>query len=130
MASRILYYVFSIFKKDTRIPFAFRPQGASAPIVDGTFNPAIKSIARTGAGAFLVTFTDSWPRLIAFLPGVRLAAVADITVQAGTYTPATQTAPATLVITTLTAATPTDVAANANNVISCEAIFTNSQSEV
>lgn len=69
------------------------------------------SVARTGAGAFLVTLRQKYNHLLSAVGSVQLASAADMAVQFGAY----DASAGTLVLRTQAGATPTDISANANN---------------
>lgn len=107
---------------------SFLPNGASNPVSTGfTAVNEISSITRTGVGAYLIKFAEAYPQLVSKWADISLNAVADLKCQFGAYTPATigtpPTSPAQIVLNVLAVATPTDVASNANNRISCGFIF-------
>jgi|SRR5262245_5561075 len=127
--SKILSPIFGAGNDMVLVCISFLPNGSSNPVSSGfTGVNEISSITRTGAGAFLIKFAEAYPQLISKWADIALNAVADLKCQFGTYTPATTTlpppfSPAQIVLTVLAVATPTDVAANANNRISCGFVF-------
>ena len=98
------------------------PNGASAPsIAEGE---GAASVARTAAGRFTITLNDQWKvRPTIFATAEMVGNASDIYAQAGVYTAGTGTAGDTVVVRTLTGATETDVAADANNMISVLLVY-------
>lgn len=109
----------------TEIVGSFAPNGVSA--VDLTTRQGQGwTVARTGVGAFQLTFSDLFVDLVSATANLQLAAVAASVVQIGTYVAASKT----LVLTVLTEAAgalaAADVALNANNRIHFRVVFRNS----
>ena len=103
---------------------SFAPNMASAPLVSSFTNAAqFSSITHPGTGQFLIKFTFSYPQLVSSWATIGLNAVADLKAQFGAYTPAAAGAPAQIILNILAVATPTDIAANANNRIFLGFIF-------
>ena len=69
------------------------------------------TVARTGVGEFTITLRQKYNHLLAAVAGVQLASAADMAPQFGSYDASAKT----LVLRTQAGATPTDIAANANN---------------
>lgn len=94
---------------------SFAPNGGSA--IDNTQNKGRGfTVARTGAGQYTISLDDIWVDYHSFTHSVQLNAVADIKMQqTGAITQGTASTKTTLVLSALAVATPTDIAANANN---------------
>src|SRR5215831_16958580 len=105
---------------------SFLPNGGSQPVTTGfTNSQEFFSITRTGAGAFLIKFVESYAQLVSKWADISLTGVLDLKPQWGAYTAATW-APfvnAQIVLNILAVATPTDIAANAANRVSFGFIF-------
>ena len=103
---------------------SFAPNGSSAVAATGNRGRGLYSVSRTGAGLFTLTFTDDFVALVAATATVQFTTDAtDIYVQLGDFTAGTATARPTLKLRTMTATTPTDIAANANNRIFLKLTF-------
>jgi hypothetical protein len=85
------------------------------------------TVAYTSPGTYTVTFTHGWNDLISATATLQLASADDKFAQIGTYTAATASASATLVIRVLDAsgAAVAEVAANANNRVNFTCWFRN-----
>jgi hypothetical protein len=79
--------------------------------------------ARTGVGEVTVTFDDEYPDLVAEFACGRFASASGVGAQTGTYNASNKT----LIVRTVTMSTgaAVDVAADANNRVSFQAIFRN-----
>jgi len=93
---------------------SFAPAGAGAPTaIFGNF-----TVVRTAAGRFTITWAETAMRLVALVATCQLVGNAtDIYAQCGIQTATTA------IIRTLTAATETDIAADANNRVTFVAIW-------
>ncbi len=100
---------------------SFAPNGSSAVAASSRSGLGF-SVARTGTGAFLVTFSDKFASVIKASAHLQLATPADSDAQVGTIDLAAKT----MVITVLTAGSPADIAADANNRINFSVSFRNS----
>lgn len=119
-------------KGDVIVEGTFFPAGTGTPTVTAATGGTVGSsppggpgwsVTRTGVGAFLLTFAEKYPSINAKNATIQMAAVTDVVPQFGVFTAGTATTAATLVLTALAAATPTEIAANANNSISFTCIF-------
>lgn len=100
---------------------SFAPNGSSA--LDAASRSGLGfSVARSGVGTFLVTFSDKFASVIKATAHLQLAASADSMAQVGTIDLAAKT----MVISVLTAGSPADIAADANNRINFSVSFRNS----
>jgi hypothetical protein len=103
---------------------SFAPNGSSAVSAASNRGRGLYSVTRTGAGLFTLTFTDDFIALVAACATVQFTTDAtDIYVQLGDFTAGTSSARPTLKLRTMTATTPTDIAANANNRIFLKLTF-------
>lgn len=99
------------------LPFSFAPAGAGAPtLVTGR---SISNVTRTGAGQFNIILKNKWAKYNGVYVSLGMSAATDLTVQellaANTVT--TSAATPTVQIVFQTAAVPTDIAANAANIV-------------
>jgi len=100
---------------------SFAPNGGSA--IDATKNKGRGfSVARTGAGLFLITFEQVGYDLVEAEATLQVAASADSKAQLGTYDGTAKT----LVVRTITGAAAADIAADANNRVNFSATFNQS----
>ena len=134
MAHRITLPIKSAKHGLIEVGGSFAPNGASA--IDQTQNKGNTtgwSVAYTSAGTYTITFTDKWTAApIAIVGSLQLAAADDKFLQAGTFTAATNTTAATLVLRVwdVSGAAATDVAANANNRVNFRCTFDNAPRRV
>ena len=108
-------------KKMKRVVGSFRPNGVSA-VLDKKGKGF--TVVRTSAGLFTVTFSDKFVDLYHVVPHLRLATGDDKIAQAGTFSMANKTLQ--IRVWDISGAAETDVAADANNVISFVAEFKDS----
>lgn len=112
--SRINYPVMSPNHDTVEVNGSFAPQAAGNPIT--IFGGAEFAVVRNGtAGEWKLTFTEAFAQLLDAQMTIQMAAATDLTPQIATFTAATPGVAATLLLRALAAATPTDIAANANN---------------
>lgn len=103
---------------------SFAPNGSSAVSAASNRGRGLYSVSRTGAGLFTLTFTDDFVALVAVNITVQVTGDAtDLYAQVGDFTAGTSTARPTLKLRLMTATTPTDLAANANNRVFIKATF-------
>lgn len=96
----------------------------SAGAISGTANgQELVSIIHTATGKFTITFKKAYPEMLAAFAHIQLSANADLKTQLGPYVPSSAGANPTVVVNVLAVNTLTDIAANANNRISCLFIF-------
>jgi len=120
--AKILDLVRAEGKELVVIAGSFAPNGSSA--VSAASNKGTGfTVARTSAGLFTITFTESYPDLLSAVATLQLASADDKYVQVGTYTAATKA----LQIRVFDAsdAAVADVDANANNRINFVCVFEN-----
>ncbi len=104
--------------------FRFFPAGASNPTTTAQDIKGVASIARNGtAGEWLITLQDSYKRLLSAQATIQMATATDLVPQFATIANVGTTTPVTLLLRANAAATPTDIAAGANNSISVTLIF-------
>ncbi len=101
------------------IQFKFFPAGNSgttALTVAGD-RKMVSSVVRNGsAGEYLVTMADSFRNVMIFAQ-VQMAAATDLKAQIATISNENTSTPLTFIVRALAVATPTEIAANANNCI-------------
>lgn len=100
---------------------SFLPNGGSAIAADSAWNGF--SVARTGAGQFTITLTDSYLALVSAVATIQMNSATDLVPQWGAIDVVTAK---TLVLNTNAVATPTDIASNANNRVFFELVLRNS----
>jgi hypothetical protein len=104
----------------------FFPDTANPPTVTaGTGSGAGFTVARSGAGTFLVTFARKYPVCVAKFASLQLSATDDKFVEVGDYSASAGTL--SIRVRDISGAAATDVAANANNSISFLCIFSTHQ---
>jgi len=103
---------------------SFRPNGNSAPL-DLYQGSEVFSLARTNTGVFTLVFLEGYTTLVAKWVDLALPAPANTYAQCGAYTPPDPVngVRAQIIISTLAAATPVDVAASPNARLSYGFIF-------
>lgn len=102
---------------------SFAPNGSSAVSASSRLGKGW-SVARTSAGLFTITFSDTWNDLVSFTASLQLASADDKYLIPGAYTAASKTI--TITVWDISGAAATDVSANANNRIHFTAWFRNS----
>jgi hypothetical protein len=121
MASRTTHQSRNLNHGTVVVEGSFAPNGSSA--VDNSANTGKGfTVARTGAGAFTITFADKYAALVSAQANIALNAVADLKPQFGAFSQSAKT----LALNVLAVAVPTDIAANANNRIHFRVAFRNS----
>lgn len=101
---------------------SFAPAAAGNPTA--VFGSAEFTVVRNGtAGEWKITFVEPYAQLLGENATIRMAAATDLKPQFATFTPATTGVPASILLRALAVATPTDIAANANNRVSFEMNF-------
>ena len=110
MADRNFDYVQTLGKGRKVIAGSFLPNGASAITADPLWNGF--TVARTGVGQYTITLTDAYVAILSAQCSLGLNAVADLKMQWGAIDVVSAK---TLVLSALAVATPTEIAANANN---------------
>lgn len=109
------------------ISVRFFPNGTSTNPLSFS-GSGVKSVVRTGsAGVFTVTFEDKWKgtQLCGFKALVQHTTAVDLVAQLGDFTDGTSAVDASVLVRLNAVATPTDMAANANNSVGLEFSFQN-----
>lgn len=127
MASRTMNPGARVFEKEAKvIRGRFFPQGTSDPTVPAASNRGVATITRTGVGVFLITLSDAYRRLISATATVQKSTAADLVPQFGDISNLGTATPVTAVLRLNAVATPTDLAADANNSVFYELEFADS----
>lgn len=121
MAARNLAPVRSLNRDIVRIEGSFAPNGSSAVSASSRAGLGF-TVARSGVGEFLVTFTDKFASYLFADAHLQMAAATDSVAQVGDIDLSAKT----MEIHTLTAGSAADIAANANNRINFVVVFRNS----
>lgn len=103
---------------------SFRPNGSSNPTVIIQTQEWF-TLVRTNVGIYTITFMEGYPSLIGKWADIAMSTPTDLKPQWGAYTapdPSTATR-ASIVLNILALAVPTDIAANAANVVSFGFLF-------
>lgn len=120
MRSTVLYERHSEGREYVEVSGSFAPASTGTPT-------ALKgkgfTVVCNSAGVFTLTFQNDYADLVDVTGSIQLATPADLKFQPGTYTAPTSSAKATLVVNALAVATPTDIAANANNRVNFRCTF-------
>lgn len=112
MADKIFYDVQARNQGVKILTFSFKPADTSAPT--GLAGRGVASVVRDDAGDFTVTLEDAYPALLSGHLTLGLNADTDLVASFGAIDVVTAK---TVKIRLLTDATPTDLAANANNIV-------------
>ncbi len=116
-------------RKVKEINLTFYPQGTSNTaytVAAGTLvgGKGVASVARNAsAGEWLITMGDPYKRLLSRYGSIQMAAATDLQLQFATIANLGSTSSPTILVRALAGATPTDIAANANNSVSVTLIF-------
>lgn len=127
MAGRVEDTLLTLGKKRTLISVTFFPQGTSDPTVNAFDSRGVASVVRNGtAGEWKITLSDTWARLISKGGSIQMASATDLTLQFATISNFGSANAPTILVRALQGATPTDIAANANNSVSVLLVVTDS----
>lgn len=116
-------------RKVYHINLTFFPQAASNTaytVAAGTLvgGKGVASVVRNAtAGEWLITLQDTYKRLMSKYGSIQMAAATDLTFQFATIANVGTTTAPTILVRALAVATPTDIAANANNSVSVTLCF-------
>ena len=114
--TEILYEKLAHGRDYVDLDMSFAPNGSSAVAASSIRGKGVFSVARTAAGLFTVTFTSDYAALVSGRITVQITGDAtDLCPQLGDFTAGTSSARPTLKCRLMTATTPTDLAADANN---------------
>ena len=111
-------------RKVYELNLTFFPAGTSNPTFTAANCKGVASIVRNGgAGEWLITLSDTYKRLIKRSGSIQMASATDLSLQFATIANVGGTTPPTIIVRALAGATPTDIAANANNSIALSLTF-------
>ncbi len=129
MAQRTwLQALFCLNRKVRVLNIRFFPVAAANPTYSAQDTKGVASIVLTATGVWTITLQDSYKRLLSAQATIQMAAATDLVPQVGTVANLATTTPVTVVVRANAVATPTDIAANANNSISVTLIFDDADS--
>jgi hypothetical protein len=115
-------------RKPKRLDIRFFPVAAANPTYSAQDTKGVASIVLTTTGVWTITLQDSYKRLLSAQATIQMASATDLVPQFGTVSNLGTATPVTVVLRANAAATPTDIAANANNSISVTLIFDDADS--
>lgn len=130
MSQRTWYQaVLTLFRKPKALHITFFPAGTGNPTTTARDIKGVASIVRNGtAGEWLITLQDTYKRLVSKTGSIQMAASTDLTFQFATIANVGTTTAPTILVRALAVATPTDIAADANNSISVSLVFDDADS--
>lgn len=126
MASRTLDTPMVFGKKRVSVDLTFFPAGGADPTWDPAQARGVASVARSTNGTWLITLQDTWKRLVSKHASVQMSAATNLLAQFGDISNVGTSNPVTVVVRAQAGATPTDIAANANNSVSVSLLFSDS----
>lgn len=116
-------------RKPKILNFRFFPAGTGNPTTTAQDIKGVSSIVRNGtAGEWLITLKSPYKRLLSAQATIQMASATDLVPQFATIANVGTASAVTLLLRANAAATPTDIAANANNSISVTLIFDDADS--
>jgi hypothetical protein len=116
-------------RKPKELNIRFFPAGAANPTYSAQDTKGVASIVRNGAaGVWLVTLQDSYKRLLSAQATIQMTTATDLVPQIGDVANLATTSAVTLIVRANAVATPTDIAANANNSITLTLKFDDADS--
>lgn len=113
----------TLSRKPRMLNIRFFPAGAGNPTSTAQDVKGVASITRNNAGEWLITLQDTYKRLLSAQATIQMATATDLVPQFATIANVGTTSAVTLLLRANAVATPTDIAANANNSISVTLIF-------
>lgn len=126
MASRTMALASRVFEKEAKsIRLTFYPQGSgtTAPTVNANESRGVASVAQTATGLYTITLEDQYLRLVNKQISIQLSAAnVDLTAQFGDIDLTAKTVKVRL----MAAGTPTAMSADANNSVSVQLDFADS----
>jgi hypothetical protein len=106
------------------VEFSFAPNNTSAVDQTTIKGKGVASVTRSAAGKFTCALTDSWTNLHSARADVRMSSDAvDLYAQLGAFTAGTTAANASIVVKLKTGSTNTDIAADADTIVSVRLVF-------
>lgn len=115
-------------RKPKMLNIRFFPAAGANPTYTAQDIKGVASITRNNAGEWLITLQDSYKRLLSAQATIQMATATDLVPQIATVANLGTATPVTLLVRANAVATPTDIAANANNSISLTLIFDDADS--
>ena len=113
--------------KPYTLNITFYPDGTSNPTYSAQDTKGVASLVRNGtAGEWLITLQDTYKRLVSKLGSIQMATAADLTFQFATIANVGTASNVTVLVRALAVATATDIAADANNSVSVQLNFDDS----
>lgn len=114
----------TLSRKPRMLNIRFFPAGTGNPTTTAQDIKGVASIVRNGtAGVWLITLQDSYKRLLSAQATIQMTTATDLVPQIGDVANLGTTSPVTLIVRANAVATPTDIAANANNSITVTLLF-------
>lgn len=116
-------------RKVYQINLTFYPQGTSNTaytVAAGTLvgGKGVASVLRnSSAGEYLITLQDTYARLLSKYGSIQMASATDLNLQFATIANVGTASAPTILVRALAGATPTDIAADANNSVSVTLTF-------
>lgn len=119
----------SLSRKLREYHIRFFPAGTGNPTTTAQDIKGVASIVRNGtAGEWLVTMKTPFKRLLSAQATIQMASATDLTPQIATVANLGTTSAVTIIVRALAGATPTDIAANANNSVMLSLFFDDADS--
>lgn len=116
-------------RKPKMLNIRFFPDTANNPTYSAQDTKGVASIVRNGtAGEWLITLSDAYNRLLSAQATIQMATATDLVPQIATVANLATATPVTILVRANAVATPTDIAANANNSISLSLVFDDANS--
>jgi hypothetical protein len=116
----------SLSLKPRILNIRFFPVAAADPTYSAQDTKGVAGIALTTTGVWTITLQDPYKRLLSAQATIQMASATGLVPQIGTVANLGTATPVTVVVRANAVATPTDIAANANNSISLTLIFDDS----
>lgn len=118
----------TLHRKPRQLLIRFFPDTANPPTFPAAAAKGVATIARSAQGVFLITLQNSYKTLLFADAKVQLSTAADLVAQIGDVSNLGTITPVTVVVRLNAVATPTDMAANANNSVLVNLIFDDADS--
>lgn len=116
-------------REEVVVDFSFAPNGTGIPVLTSNAMGYVKSVVRTAAGKFLITFGHRWLSCLGFHPSLSVATGGTPSVAQPNEVVANlaggATAKLTLLVESAGVLTPTDIALDANSIVYVSIRFKN-----
>jgi hypothetical protein len=112
--------------KPRTLHIRFFPDTASPPTYSAQDTKGVASIVLSTTGVWLITLKDTYKRLLSAHATIQMTTATDLVPQIGDVANLGTATPVTVVVRANAVATPTNIAANANNSISVTLTFDDS----